>query len=304
MFRHRLPPLEPLVAFEAAARLLSFTRAGEELHLTQAAISQQIRNLEESLQVKLFTRSHRAVQLTDAGREFQHTVSAILRQLAGATMDIRHVEFTEELVIGCDQSFAAYWLNPRLPELRRLLPGVSLRIVVADDESESLGSEVQASILHGDGHWSGYRSRELFAEEVFPVCSPDFPQPEAGDDWIEWLLQAPLIELADRHWNWMNWRLWLGGHNIDQPLANRRLQINSYPSVLAAAAAGEGLALGWRCLVDDLLERGRLVRPLGQSLQTDYGYHLIWREPQSDTGPAARFRAWLTEHFGQTGRAT
>ena len=298
MFRNRLPPLDPLIAFEAAARLLSFTRAGEELHLTQAAISQQIRNLEDSLQVKLFTRSHRAVQLTDAGREFQHTVSAILRQLAGATMDIQNVEFREELVIGCDQSFAAHWLNPRLSELRQLLPEITLRVVVADDESESLGGDVHASILHGDGHWTGYRSRELFSEEVFPVCSPDFPRPARGEDWIDWLLRMPLIELSDRHWNWMNWRLWLGRHNIDQPLANRRLQINSYPSVLAVACAGEGLALGWRWLVDDLLAQGRLIRPIEASLQTDFGYHLIWREPQPEDSAVARFRGWLEAQFG------
>ena len=89
MLKTRLPPLDPLIAFESAARLLSFTRAGEELHLSQAAISQQIRSLEQSLQVKLFTRSHRAVQLTNEGREYQHTVVAILKQLAGATMDIQ-----------------------------------------------------------------------------------------------------------------------------------------------------------------------------------------------------------------------
>ena len=300
MFRDRLPPLEPLIAFEAAARLLSFTRAGEELHLTQAAISQQIRNLEDSLQVKLFTRSHRAVQLTDAGREFQHTVSAILRQLAGATTDIQNVEFREELVIGCDQSFAAYWLNPRLSEIRRLLPEVTLRVIVADDENESLAKDVQFSILHGDGSWTGYQSQQLFAEEVFPVCSPDFPLPAPGQDWIEWLLQVPLIELADRHWNWMNWRLWFGGHDIDQPLANRSLQINSYPSVITAACAGEGLALGWRYIIDDLLAEGRLIRPIDSSLTTEFGYHLIWRDQHSESGPAARFRRWLTDHFDQS----
>ena len=118
MLKKRLPPLEPLVAFEAAARLLSFTRAAEELHLSQAAISQQIRSLEAKLQVKLFSRSHRAVQLTNEGREYLHTVAAILTQLAGATMDIQNVEFNQQLVFGCDQSFATQWLSPRISELR------------------------------------------------------------------------------------------------------------------------------------------------------------------------------------------
>ena len=161
MLKKRLPPLEPLIAFEAAARLLSFTRAGAELHLSQAAISQQIRSLESSLQVKLFSRSHRAVQLTNEGREYQHTVAAILQQLAGATMDIQNVEFNQQLVFGCDQSFATQWLAPRIAQIRELLPAVALRIIASDDYGESLGAEVQAAVLHGDGQWPGFYTWHL-----------------------------------------------------------------------------------------------------------------------------------------------
>ncbi len=297
MLKKRLPPLEPLIAFEAAARLLSFTRAGAELHLSQAAISQQIRSLESSLQVKLFTRSHRAVQLTNEGREYLHTVAALLKQLAGATMDIQNVEFSRQLVLGCDQSFATQWLSPRIAQLRQLLPEASLRIVASDDYSESLGSEVQVAVLHGDGDWPGFRAQRLFDEEVFPVCSPDFPLATAEQDWVEWLLQAPLIDLADSHWNWMNWRLWLGGNNIDEPLGNRKLQINSYPLVIDAACAGQGVALGWRYLVDDLIASGRLLRPLQQSLRTEFGYYLICRDGLQTDPLIERLQAWLTDAF-------
>ena len=297
MLKNRLPPLDPLIAFEAAARLLSFTRAGEELHLSQAAISQQIRSLEESLQVKLFTRSHRAVQLTNEGREYQHTVAAILKQLAGATMDIQNVEFAQQLVIGCDQSFATQWLSPRLSQLRQLMPAVTLRIIASDDYNESLGSEVQVAVLHGDGLWPGFQTLRLFAEEVFPVCSPEFDHELAQQDWVSWLLQAPLIDLADSHWNWMNWRLWLGGNNIDKPLGNRNLQINSYPLVIDAACAGHGVALGWRYLVDDLIAQGRLVRPIEQSLKTDFGYYFICRDNLQNDANVIRFLGWLKQQF-------
>ncbi len=300
MLKRRLPPLEPLIAFEAAARLLSFTRAGEELHLTQAAISQQIRSLEDSLQVKLFTRSHRAVQLTNEGREFQHSVAAILRQLAGATMDIQNVEFARQLVIGCDLSFATQWLRPRLTQLRQLLPEVNLRIVASDDNSETLGGEVQATILHGDGDWPGYRAIRLFTEEVFPVCSPDYERNIIDGDWVSWLLQAQLIDLADSHWNWMNWRLWLGGNDIDEPLGNRNLQINSYPLLIDAACDGHGVALGWRYLVDDLLEQGRLLRPIEQSLTTDFGYYLIFPDSLQGDEILQQFQTWLCGHFEAT----
>ena len=297
MLKNRLPPLDPLIAFEAAARLLSFTRAGEELHLSQAAISQQIRSLEESLKVKLFTRSHRAVQLTNEGREYQHTVAAILKQLAGATMDIQNVEFAQQLVIGCDQSFATQWLSPRLSQLRQLMPAVTLRIIASDDYNESLGSEVQVAVLHGDGLWPGFQTLQLCDEEVFPVCSPEFDHELAQQDWVSWLLQAPLIDLADSHWNWMNWRLWLGGNNIDKPLGNRNLQINSYPLVIDAACAGHGVALGWRYLVDDLIAQGRLVRPIEQSLKTDFGYYFICRDNLQNDANVIRFLGWLKQQF-------
>jgi len=297
MLKQRLPPLEPLIAFEAAARLLSFTRAAEELHLSQAAISQQIRHLERSLQVKLFSRSHRAVQLTNEGREYQHTVAAILKQLAGATMDIQNVEFNQQLVLGCDQSFATQWLSPRIAQLRRLLPAVSLRIIASDNYDESLGPEVQVAILHGDGQWPGFHSERLFAEEVFPVCSPDYPHQQAQQDWAGWLLQAQLIDLADSHWNWMNWRLWLGGNNIDEPLGNRNLQINSYPLVIDAACAGQGVALGWHGLVDDLIATGRLIRPLNQSLQTEFGYYFICRENLREDALILQLQKWLLQSF-------
>ena len=303
MLKKRLPPLEPLIAFEAAARLLSFTRAGEELHLSQAAISQQIRSLEQNLQVKLFTRSHRAVQLTNEGREYLHTVAAILKQLAGATMDIQNVEFKQQLVLGCDQSFATQWLAPRLGSLRALLPSVSLRIIASDDYAESLGNEVQIAVLHGDGDWPGFQVTQLFTETVFPVCSPDYPGPERDEDWVTWLLQAQLIDLADSHWNWMNWRLWLGGNDIDEPLGNRNLQINSYPLVIDAACAGHGVALGWGCLVDDLIAAGKLRRPIEQSLDTEFGYYLLCREGESDRPVVQALGQWLIDAFTASERS-
>jgi LysR family glycine cleavage system transcriptional activator len=212
-------------------------------------------------------------------------------------MDIQNVEFSQQLVIGCDQSFATQWLGPRLKQLQRLVPSATLRIVASDDYSESLGPEVQVAVLHGDGNWPGFEVTRLFDEEVFPVCSPGFDHQDAQRDWIGWLLQAQLIDLADSHWNWMNWRLWLGGNNIDQPLANRNLQINSYPLVIEAACDGLGVALGWRHLVDDLIRQGRLLRPVEQSLRTDFGYYLIYRDNLQHDEIVLCFRRWLTRQF-------
>ena len=298
MLKNRLPPLDPLIAFEAAARLLSFTRAAEELHLSQAAVSQQIRSLEDRLQVRLFTRSHRAVQLTNEGREYQHTVSMVLKQLAGATTDIRNIEVSRQLVIGCDQSFASLWLRPRLQEMRAAMPNTTLRVIVDDAEAVIVGGEVQVSVLHGDGHWPGFRSERLLDEKVYPVCSPDYAHAHAPEAWVDWLLGAQLIDLADNQWNWVNWRYWLGDRAVEQALANRNLQFNSYPLVLEAACAGLGVALGWDGLVDAQLEDGRLIRPVEAALETEFGYYLIYPEAIADDPAVQRWRDWIVAAFG------
>jgi len=297
MLKNRLPPLEPLIAFESAARLLSFTRAGEELHLTQAAVSQQIRNLEQYLDVKLFTRSHRAVQLTNEGREYQHTVSGLLKQLASATTDIRSTEVDPRLSISCDHSFAALWLSPRLRQFQQESPGISLRIFVSDVEAECVTNDVQISIFHGEGYWPGYQSFKLFDETVFPVCSAEYLQSQVEPNWRDWLLQADLLDLDDSHWNWMNWRAWFAGQGIDEALQNRNLQINSYPLLIEAACRSQGVALGWNFLVDKLLQNGKLVRPIEQSLTTSFGYYLIINERYSEEPSVVQFRQWLMATF-------
>ena len=180
------------------------------------------------------------------------------------------------------------------------MPDIGLRVVASDDYSESLGHAVQAAVLHGDGNWPGYTALRLFDEEVFPVCSPQYRHRGAADDWADWLLQADLIDLADSHWNWMNWRLWFSGNNVDTPLAQRRLQINSYPLVIDAACNGHGVALGWRYLVDDLLAAGKLVRPVEQSLVTEFGYYLIYRPHLEQDETVGRFRNWLLQAFSVT----
>jgi LysR family glycine cleavage system transcriptional activator len=297
MLKNRLPPLEPLIAFESAARLLSFTRAGEELHLTQAAVSQQIRNLERYLDVKLFTRSHRAVQLTHEGREYQHTVSGLLKQLASATTDIKSSEVNPRLSITCDQSFAAFWLSPRLRQFQQLNPGISLRLFASDDEAECITHDAQIAIFHGEGYWPGFKSFKLFDEEIFPVCSPEYRHSKSDLDWRQWLLQADLLDLDDSHWNWMNWRAWFAGQGIDEPLQFRNLQINSYPLLIEAACRSQGVALGWNFLVDELLDSGTLVRPVEQSLSTEFGYYLVVNERYSEEPSVIEFRQWLLSTF-------
>jgi DNA-binding transcriptional LysR family regulator len=298
--RKDLPPLEFLVAFEAAARLGSFTAAAEELSLTQAAVSRQIRLLEQNLRRSLFTRAHRAVRLTPEGREFQHTVSLALSHVADAAKGLRTDEGRARLTVAADQSVAALWLLPRLEDFQRAHCDIDLRLISSDVEADCLAEEVDVAIVHGDGSWPGYEAALLLDEEVFPVCSPDYLERHGAVSRPADLLERVLIDLDDDHWNWINWRVWLTEQDIrlprdgsgTGPAGLRRLVINSYPLIVQAARDGLGVALGWKHLVEEPLAAGALLRPLEGVVRTDLGYHLLVRQVRGASPQAAAFRDW------------
>jgi LysR family glycine cleavage system transcriptional activator len=299
--RKDLPPLEFLVAFEAAARLGSFTAAAEELALTQAAVSRQIRLLEQNLGRALFTRAHRAVHLTPEGRDFQHTVSLALSHIANAASGLRALPDEARLTVATDQSVAALWLLPRLRRFQRDREDLTVRLISSDLEADCLAEDVDLAIVHGDGAWPGYQAELLLDEEVFAVCSPGYLERHGAIAGPADLVERRLIDLDDDHWNWINWRVWLTEQQVgaarkagaDRLGGLRRLVINSYPLVVQAARDGLGVALGWKHLVDEALAAGELVRPLEHSVRTDLGYFLLVREGRAAAPEAAAFRDWL-----------
>jgi DNA-binding transcriptional LysR family regulator len=131
--KQQLPPLAPLISFEAAARLRSFTAAARELNLSQAAVSQQIRNLEDSLGISLFIRAHKSVELSAKGRELQHTVSTVFQQLAGATAELKESSLQSRITVAADQSVASMWLMPRLPQFQKQFADIGVRLIASDD---------------------------------------------------------------------------------------------------------------------------------------------------------------------------
>ena len=302
MLKPRLPPLDNLIAFEAAARLLSFTKAAHELNVTQAAVSQQIRNLERGLGIKLFERAHRAVRLTGAGREYQHTVSASLRHLASATGDIRLSQSQPRLTIACDQAIAALFLMPRLPAFKTLYRDVSLRLIVSDNTADCLSDETQVAVIHGEGDWPGYSSQIFFKEDVFPVCSPAYLKQTGPIANTNELAQRDLLNLDDQQWDWMNWRVWFNSKGIDLPFERRSLEVNNYPLLIEAAKAGHGIALGWRRLVDDALEQGSLVRPIDETVETDFAYYLVWPDRYGRTPEVEGFCSWMSSQLGNSNK--
>lgn len=298
MLRNRsLPPLSTLLAFEAAGRLQSFTRAAAELHISQAAISKQIRQLEDQVGAPLFVRRHRAVQLTPQGREYLHTVVTALTHLAHATLELRAEDESRRLCLAADQSVAALWLMPRCEALLAALPGTTLHLVVSDAEARCLAPEVDLAILHGEGAWPQHESELLFPEVVFPVCSPAYleragPLRRPAD-----LAAAQLVDLEDENWTWINWRIWLTDHGVGLPATHRALTIGSYPLVLEAARRGLGVALAWRSLIEEDLASGALVRPLAEEVATRFGYYLAWPRSRPPAPQALACRDWLRAAF-------
>ncbi len=297
--RKSLPPLHALVAFEAAARLSSFSAAAQELNISQAAVSQQIRNLEESLNLSLFDRAHKTVQLTPAGREYQHTVAMALEHLAAATRDLRASRGRARLTVAADQSMAWLWLMPRLGRFQDGNPAVSVRVVASDLEADCFAGDVDVALVHGEGKWPGLRAMRLFGDEIYPVCSAEYlkasPPLAAPVD----LVRHTLLHLEDDHWNWLNWRMWLTGNGVDQPAGEGGLTINNYALLIEAAKMGQGVALGWSGLVDHELDRGALVRPLRDSIRTRFGYYAVWPEHQAQSPQARAFIDWILADLDQ-----
>ncbi|KRS11564.1 hypothetical protein XM53_14890 [Roseovarius atlanticus] len=282
MSKPHLPPLDLMEPFEAAARLGSFTRAADELSVTQSAISQRVRKLEALLDTQLFTRGHRAITLTPEGRELLIGVRAALQHMTAATRALRQRDDRPRVRLAADTSMAQLWLTPRLPAALADSPPLMLDLLASDTESELLTADI--ALLHGAGDWPGFTAKRLFADAVFPVCTPDFlartPLQTPED-----LLSAPLIDLDYTHWNWMNWGIWLTEAGLDPTRATTLMRTNSYMAQLDAARAGLGVALAWEGqLAEDLTTR-RLVRPIDHAVTTPFGYYLILRDGAE---PAAR----------------
>ncbi len=292
----KLPPLDALVAFEAAARHSSFTLAADELNITQAAVSQRIRNLEEALATKLFERAHRSVTLNAAGREYQHSVANALAHIVSATSGINPAPGTTRLTIATDETVAALWLSPRIRAFTDAHEDISVRMAVSDSVEDCIAEAVDVAIVLGAGDPTGFHSEQLFEEEVFPVCSPVYLAANPQIATPEGLAASQMIDLEDDRWDWMNWRMWLTECFGSEPSNARRIQVNSYPLVIEAAKNGMGVALGWRYLIDDPLRAGALVRPLEASLKTGLGYNLLTRTGSRATPEVEAFAAWVRSY--------
>ena len=273
--RGLLPPLTTLPAFEASARLGSFTQAAAELYVTQAAVSQQIRVLEENLGVRLFERSHRQITLTEEGQRLQHVVAVALDMVAQAAGDLRGRITTSDLTIGADLTMAHLWLLPRFSQFREIHPELAVSVLASEQEADCLKDGIDLALLYGNGNWPGYDAHQLVREEIFPVCSPEYLRERPPIERPEDLFKGALLDLRGERWDWVDWRQWLTEKQVPIPEDAQFIGFNSLPLLIQATCRGQGIGLGWRGMVDDLLADGILVKPIDLSLTTDRGYYVL-----------------------------
>jgi LysR family glycine cleavage system transcriptional activator len=288
-----LPPLELLRAFEASARHLSFTKAGEELALTQSAVSRQIQALEENLGVKLFERRTRALLLTDGGQRFQETVEEVLGQLEDATRRLRGAATARTVTVTTTPGFASLWLIPRLNGYLETHRGVDVRISASYETVNLERDGVDLAIRYDDAEaMKGVPS--LFAEEVIPVCSPALaadparPLREPAD-----LRAHVLLHSGDAKYSWMEWNLWLHAHGLREPETAGSLQFNQYDQLVQAAVNGQGVALGRLPLLRQMLREKKLVTPFRKSVVSSRGYFIVRSARAVGKKDVVEFEAWL-----------
>lgn len=289
MYR-RLPPMQALRAFEAAAQLLSFKDAARQLHRTPSAISHQIRGLERELGTALFHRDPQGLRLTEAGRDYLAVVHETLDGLAEATARLQRAHGEGPLSISLFPSFAVRWLIPRLNEFRDECPGIEIELVSSVRQVDFDSGAIDAAIRFGDGDWAGLRCDPLMFEDRFPVCSPALADgPPALREPAD-LAGCVLLHNSAHPGEWAQWLSEAGVEAID---AGRGPVFDASNEVLAAAANGMGVALGRTPLVEADLEAGRLVAPFDLRVRTRGRYWLVAPEAVADGAALAAFRAWL-----------
>jgi LysR family glycine cleavage system transcriptional activator len=281
----KLPFLNGIRAFEAAARAESFAKAADELHVTPAAISRMVQLLEQRLGVPLFERKANRLVLTAAGRSYQTGLTQVFDQLASLTAQITAMAGSRVLTVGVGPTFATRWLIPRLAGFQKEEPEVEVRFATGG-ATLPYNDDWTCGIRLGDGDWPDFTAERLFAADFTPVCSPAMARRlKSPDD----LRTATLLRVAHAADEWPRWfkTVELSKIRVKGP------EFEYYGQALQAAADGVGVAIGISPYVDDDLKAGRLVAPFAQSVSKGEHWYLIYREGRKDEAALRAFRAWI-----------
>jgi LysR family glycine cleavage system transcriptional activator len=287
--RSRLPPLNALKTFEAAARHESFTRAAEELCVTQGAVSHQVKALEGELAVKLFNRERQRLIITEAGREYLGVVRDALDRIAIGTERLLQRQNAGVLTVSTSPDFASKWLVHRLGHFAEAHPGIDLRVSGTLNHVDFTREDVDLAVRHGDGNWPGLDAVRLSAEQLFAVCSPKLLSGKRRVSKPADILKFPLIHMDSR----ADWKNWLQEAGLDDSAAMHGPVLNRGSMVIDAAINGQGIALARTTLAAGDLIKGHLVRPFAQSLPLSKTYWIICPKATASLPKIVTFRDWL-----------
>ncbi|HEX5078753.1 MAG TPA: transcriptional regulator GcvA [Geminicoccaceae bacterium] len=286
----RLPPLNALRTFETAARHLSFTKAAAELFVTQAAVSHQIKALEEHLGRPLFRRLNRGLMLTDEGQALLPHVREAFDRLADGVRRLRQGQSTGVLTISVLPSLASTWLIPRLRDFQTWHPEIEVHMTATERLVDFAREPVDAGIRYGLGHWPGLRVVRLLSAEMIPVCSPallEGPHPlRTPDDLVHHQL-LHVLNAPDE------WRMWLTAAGVRGVDPDRGIKFDHTALAIQAALNGMGVAMGPGALVERDLAAGNLVEPFDLELPSNSAYYFVSPEATADQPKIRAFRDWL-----------
>ena len=268
-----LPPLKSLLVFEAAARHQSFTQAAEELHVTQGAISRQIKQLESYLQCELFLRKNRTVELTHTGMMYAQVIRESLLEIERQTAIVRQAQQDKPITLLTTNAFASLCLMPHMHHIQSTFGEQSVRIQTTDELEQLLTADFDLAVFLSNKKIRNLSAHKLFSETVYAVCSPEFKSAHAG------LTENELVN-STQIWyessgNWIQWPEFIGRTGLQSLNKASRVQITNYALVLQAALDGQGVALGWKGLLGDYLNDGRLVRAGSSELTTEFSFYLF-----------------------------
>ena len=288
--KRSLPPLNGLRAFEAAARHMSFTDAAEELSVTQAAISHQVRGLEQRLGLKLFVRRNRSLLLSEAGQAYLPSVRAAFDQLNEATEKLLQKDKGGNLTVTTTSSFAVKWLVPRLGGFQRSHPEIDVRVSTGTSLVDFSREDVDIGIRYGRGQWSNLLAERLVSEDVMPVCAPSLLKGPNGLKKPADLRRFNLLHIGSFPDDWQVWLTAAGVKGVD---ASRGVSFDFALAAYQAAMDGLGVALGRNPLVEPDLKAGRLVVPFEFKRSSDFAYYLVYPPEAIRRRKIKAFRDWI-----------
>jgi len=291
----KIPPLRCLKAFDAVARHNSITRAASEENVTQSAISQSISQLEHLLQTRLLDRSLRPATLTEQGKAFHHVVSEAFGRVALEVDELRAIErgTKNTITISCNLGFATYWLMPRLSEYSLLYPEITLNVMTTYQGAAELRPGVDIALRYGDGHWPDGVGELLFEEVLIPTCSRGFLQRNGPIDGPESVARQNLIHVDATDPSWPDWTTYFKNLGVTSPSRSKGSHFSNYVQAVQATLAGEGVMLGWRSVVGDLVSSQQLVAAVNATVNLNSGFHVLVSRQSKTKKTTIDFVSWL-----------